>query len=441
MAPADPRDFAPALLRLQERAPPPLGREVLWTALAMLAALLLWMVLGRVDVVAVAEGKLVPAGYVKIVQPAEAGVVREILVGEGQAVAEGQVLMRMDARISQAEGLALQADHHRKRLVLRRIDAELAGQPFVVQAGDPAALAAEVAAQHAANRAALESALAEERARLERARQEMAAAEQVRAKLREVLPHYAEQEKAFARLGSEGFAGPILVGDKRRERIEKEQELKAQEHVIEAARASIGQSDRKLASILSGYRRNLFAEREEVAGALDRLAQELAKHGARHDRLELRAPQAGIVKELGTHTAGTVVQPGTVLLTLVPGDQALTAEVWVSNQDIGFVTPGTPVKLKLAAFPFQKFGTVDGRVRLVSADATDKAPDNAPRGAPLTYRAIVDLQQDHLRSDGARLGLAAGMQLHADLLLGTRTVAEYLLSPVTKAWREAARER
>jgi hemolysin D len=441
LAPADPRDFAPHLLRLQDRAPNPLGRKVLWTGLLMIALLLLWTLVGRVDIVAVAQGKLVPAGYVKIVQPAEAGIVKEILVSEGQAVAEGQVLMRMDARISDAEGQGLQADYQRKRLLLRRIDAELSGQPFARQAEDPPRLAAELADQYAANRSSLDSALAEERARLQRAAQELAAAEQVRAKLQEVLPHYTEQERAFARLGSEGFAGPIMVGDKRRERIEKEQELKAQAHVIAAARASLAQSEKKLAHIESSYRRALFTEREEVAGAFDKLTQELAKHAHRHGMLELRAPQAGIVKELGTHTAGTVVQPGTVLLTLVPREQGLNAEVWVSNEDIGFVTPGTPVKLKLAAFPFQKFGTIDGTVRLVSADATDKGGDSAGRAVPLTYKAIVELKQDHLRADGDRLPLSAGMQAHADLLLGTRTLGEYLMSPVTKAWREAARER
>jgi hemolysin D len=441
LAPADPRDFAPALLRLQERAPHPLGRKVLWSGLTMAAVLLAWALVGRVDIVAVAEGKLVPGGYVKIVQPSEGGVVQQILVTEGETVGEGQVLMRMDRRISQAEGRALQAEHDRKRLVLRRIDAELAGQPFRPQQADPAALAAEVAAQHAANRAALDSALAEESARMQRATQELAAAEQVRAKLREILPHFDEQEKAFVQLGREGFAGPIMVGDKRRERIEKEQELKAQDHVIEAARASMLQSEKKLAAITASYRRTLFTEREEASGALDKLTQELAKHDHRHSMLELRAPQAGIVKELGTHTSGTVVQPGTVLVTLVPKDAALSAEVWITNEDIGFVSPGTPVKLKLVAYPFQKFGTVDGRVRLVSADATDKAGDTPARPSPLAYKAIVDLRQDHLAAQNERLPLAAGMQAQADLLLGTRTVAEYLLSPVTKAWREAARER
>ncbi len=447
-ADAGPIDFAPPLLRLQDSPPNPMGHKVLWALLLLLGCLLLWAVFGRLDIVAVAEGKLVPQSYVKIVQPSEAGIVKEILVKEGQTVAAGQVLMRMDTLLTEADAKSLEAEHDRKRLALRRIDAELSGSAFRAEPTDPPALARETEAQHRANRAALEAALAEERARLTKARQDMSAAERIRDKLADVLPHYREQEKAYDKLAKEGFAGPLMLSDKRRERIEKEQELKTQEHINESARAGILQSEKKLAQIDSDYRRQLHAERNEVANALDKLEQEIAKQTHRQDLLELKAPQAAIIKDLATHTSGTVVQPGTVLLTLVPKDEALRAEVWVSNEDIGFVRPGQRVKLKFAAFPFQKYGMAEGTVEHVSADAADNAPSNgaspddvAGRPLPLVYKALVTLKTMALEMDGERFPLSAGMQTNAEILLGTRTVAEYLLSPVRKAWHEAGRER
>jgi len=450
LSPAEPApsDFAPALLRLQHMPPDPLGRKVLWVLLILLAALLVWAVAGRLDIVAVAEGKLVPSSYVKIVQPAEAGIVKDILVNEGERVAAGQTLMRMDALITEADHRSLDAEHRRKLLTLRRIDAELAGTPFAAQPDDPPDLAREVLAHWQANRRALEAALAEEKTRLVKARQDLAAAEQVKAKLEEVLPHYREQDKAYERLVKGGFAGPLMGSDKRRELVEKEQELKTQGHVIESARAGIFQSERKLAQIESDYRRQLHAERNDTQNAADKLGQEVAKQSHRKALMELKAPQAGVVKDLATHTAGTVVQPGTVLLTLVPQDERLTAEVWVSNEDIGFVRPGQPVKLKLAAFPFQKYGLVEGRVEHVGADSADPsavpggngAADRA-RGQPLLYKALVGIKGRALEADGERLALAAGMQVAAEIHLGTRSVAEYLLSPVQKAWHEAGRER
>lgn len=446
---ADPAEFSPPLIRLQDLPPSPLGRRVLQVLFGLLAALLLWSAVGRLDIVAVAEGKLVPHSFLKIVQPAEAGIVREILVREGERVAQGQVLMRMDARLSEADRRILETDFYRKTLTLSRIDAELGQAAFKAGPGAPVALVREIESQFHANRAALEAALAEERAKLEKARREMAAAQQVKAKLAETLPHYRAQDAAFEKLSKDGFAGPLMASDKKRERIEKEQELATQEHVIESARATITQSEKRLAQISADNRRQLFAERNEIQGQVDKLVQERDKQAHREGLLELKASQAGVVKDIATHTAGTVVQPGTVLLTLVPQDDLLRAEVWVSNQDIGFVRQGQPVKVRLAAFPFQKYGMLEGTVEHVSADAADGnsqgqhngGGERGAKAAPLTYRALVALKSMQLEQDNERLPLTAGMQATAEILLGTRSVLEYLLSPVQKAWHEAGRER
>ena len=444
----DPLDFSPPLLRLQDTPPNPIGRAVLTTLLVLLAALILWALLGKLDIVAVAEGKLVPQSYLKIVQPSESGIVKEIIVREGEEVKAGQVLMRMDALITDADAKSLEEECQRKRLTLRRIDAELGNRPFRAKKGDPPALAREVEAQYRANRSAFEAALAEERSRLVKAKHDLSSAEQVKAKLTEVLPHYRNQDNAFEKLARDGYAGAIMASDKKRERIEKEQELKTQEFLIESTRASIQQSEKKLAQIDSDYRRQLYVERNETQGAADKLAQEIAKQTHRQELLELKASKAAIVKDLATHTAGTVVQPGTVLLTLVPKEETLRAEVWVSNEDIGFVRQGQPVKLKLAAFPFQKYGMVEGTVEHVSADSADNNTGNSPapndksaKTPPLVYKALVALKAMRLEMDGERFPLGAGMQASAEILLGRHTVMEYLLSPVRKAFHEAGRER
>lgn len=438
--------FHAPLIRLQQAAPHPQGRRVLATLLALVAFVLVWASLGRLDVVAVAEGKLVPAGYLKIVQPPEAGIVKEILVREGQSVSAGQVLMRMDALITEADLEAITRERVRKQLALARIDAELSARPFEAGFAAPPALLRETSAQYQANRDALAASLAQEQSRLAKAQQALAAALQQKTRLVAVLPHYQQQDQAYGKLVEDGFAGALMGSDKRRERIEKEQELATQEHQVASARASIDESRKTLRQIAADYMRQLHAERAEAQSQFDKLGQELEKQHHRRALMELRAPQGGVIKNLATHTAGTVVQPGTVLASLVPGQESPKAEVWVSNEDIGFVHPGQSVKLKFSAYPFQKYGMGSGTVEHVSADAQSEEEareQGLATGAqrPLRYKALVTLAARALDGDGGNYPLSVGMQTTAEILLGERTVAEYLLSPVQKAWHEAGRER
>lgn len=443
------RDFAPGLLRVGETPPAPLSRWVLRLILLLVTLLLMWGMVGRLDIVAVAEGKLVPKTYLKIVQPADSGIVRDIFVKEGQAVHAGELLARMDTQLSEADGKSVLAELQHARLNLRRIEAELRGILLTRAPGDPTALFTHVEAEYRANREALQDALAEERAALEKAEQELAASVETQHKLQQTLPAYQAQEDAYAKLGKTGFAGSLMVLDKQRERIEKEQELKSQHHVAASLKSAIAQSEKKLAQIQSGYRQKLQADKVETYAALQKLEQELAKQQHKRSLLELKAPQAGIIKDLATHTPGTVVSPGAVLMTLVPQHETLQAEVWVNNQDAGFVHQGQSVKLKLATYPFQKYGMVNGKVTHVGADASDapKTPQTQEENNSqnpmqrLSYRALVELEKQFLQVDGSPLELSPGMQLNAEIKLSDQTVMEYLLSPVRKAFMEAGRER
>ena len=450
MPAADPTDFSPALLRIQDKPPAPLAGWMLRLLVGLLVGVLLWAVFGQLDIVAVAEGKLVPSSYLKIVQPAEQGIVKEILVKEGEKVREGQVLIRMDAVMTQADVKSLQADFQTKRLGLRRIDAQLAGRPLARDKEDSPAHFAQAQAQMEANVRAYENALAQERSLLEKARSDLAAAESTKSKLEQVLPHYVEQERAFEKLQKDGFAGRVMATDKARERIEKEQDLRTQEFVIRSSRALIAQSEAKIAQITADYRRQLQTERVETANQLEKAIQELAKHEHRRGLLELKAPHAGIVKDLATHTTGTVAAPGTILMTIVPEGDKLVAEVWVSNQDVGFVREGQGVKVKFAAFQFQKYGMVEGKVVHINADATEAPSPNTRSDAlsgrdrpmgPLAFRTLVELDAQELLAGANRYPLAPGMQVSSEIHLGTRSILEYVLSPVQKAWHEAGRER
>ncbi len=442
-------DFAPAILQVQHAPPAPMPRFVLYALLALFGVLLAWACIGKLDIVAVAQGKLVPETFLKVVQPADSGVIKEILVKEGDLVALGQPLMRMDTSLSTADTKVLETDFQLRALQLRRIDAELKGAPLARSKDDDAALFSQVDAQYRAHKQAYLDALDAERAALSKAQFDLKSAVEIEAKLKQTLPIYQEQEKGWNQLAKEGFAGKLMALDRTRSRIENEQELQAQTQNVESLKAGIVQSNKRIAQITSNYQQQLHNERIDAESQHNRLRQELAKQSYKHDLLELKAPQAGIIKDLATHTRGTVVTPGTVLLTIVPGDEPLLAEVWVGNSDSGFVEEKQKVKIKIDAYPFQKYGMLDGVVRHVTYDATDKStdtvgdrqPDSKAGPTNLSYRALIALSASQLETQGLRYKLTPGMQVAAEIHLGSRSVLEYLLSPIQKTLQEAGRER
>lgn len=440
----DALDFAPDLLAIQERPPSGLPRVLLWLVATLIGALLLWANLAQLDIIAAADGRLVPLTFTKVVQPAEAGVVAEILVKEGDAVKAGQLLMRLDSRMSRADTQALSGEVGLRRATLRRIEAELADRPFTLGRGDAAAFNAQIEAQFRARRQAYLDSLAQETESLNKARADLLAAQQVQDKLTQTLPSYRQAAEAYRKLVQEGFVGELPAAEKAREAIEKEQDLRAQSAAVTSLNASIAHSEKRIASLRSQYRSQLENERVDTLALLNRSGQELEKSTIKAGLLDIRAPTAGIVKDLATTTQGAVVAAGALLMNIVPQDEPLQAEVLLNNEDVGFVALGQPVKIKIAAYPFQKYGLLDGTVALISADAADIRQQQQRGQAPaLSYRAIVQLDSPRLASaaTGQSLALNAGMLVSAEIHQGRRSVLEYLLSPVKKVGQEAGRER
>lgn len=430
--------IASALFETETTDPARGCRAVLKAVCVLFGILLLWAVFAKLDITAVAEGRLVPQTYVKIVQPAESGIVREIRVNEGDRVEQGQVLVRLDPTMTAADGAALQRELALQRLQLRRIEAELSGAPLVTNANEDLLMFTQVQAQLQSHRQAFLDAVAGEQMAKRRAEHELASSKETLQKLEATLPSYEKSARAFEKLASQKLMGALQAEEKRREAQEKAQDLEAQRGTVASLEAAIEEHTQKLAQISSSYRSDLAALRLQTLSISTQLEQNLAKNVYREGLLELKAPQAGIVKELATTTVGAVVQPGTVLLSLVPADEPLLAEVAIANQDIGFVQPGQPVRIKLAAYPFQKYGMLEGVVKTVSADAQTRTDDQSPSAA---FKALVELRQQTLEVNGLSLSLGSGMQVTAEIVQGKRTVLEYLLSPVQRVGSEAGRER
>ena len=435
--------LASKLFELEGAEPQKTSRLVLRIVCVLVAILLVWALVAKLDIVAVAQGRLVPQTYVKIVQPAEAGIVREILVREGDSVEAGQVLVRLDPTVNAADSGATTRDLALQQLQLRRTESQLGNEPFTRQPDDDASLFLQVDAQRVAHRQQYVDAVAQETAAGARALNELQSARETLSKLEQTLPSYERTAQAYEKLAKENLVGSLQAEERRREALEKAQDLQSQRAEVLALQSSMAQHDQRLAQLRSAYVTELNNLRLQAVTAINRLEQQLGKLNFQQGLLELRAPQSGIVKELATTTVGAVVQPGTVLASLVPRDEPLLAEVLIENKDIGFVKAGQSVRLKVAAYTFQKYGMLEGVVKSVSADSGARGAAAQANGSEETFafKALIELKEQKLAANDLNLPLAAGMQLSAEIMQGRRTVMEYLLSPVQRVVSEAGMER
>jgi membrane fusion protein, hemolysin D len=423
-----------------EKPPAPLSRVVLNILLLLLVLIVLWAFFGKLDIVARAEGKLIPKTRLQVVQPLDGGRVAEIRIEEGELVKKGQILVVMNDSISRADTEQLTDETKSIELQLRRTVAEIEDKKFVRLETDETELYEDIRKQFEENTRSYQIELSQQRSLIEQSEEELASENQLLTKLEETLPIIQASEDAIKNLQKKGFANEMDLMSRERERIEVERDYQAQKFRIRSLVAGLNEAKQRTKQIKATYKQSLLDEKVELEQRSKQLVQELNKQEYRNKLLALESPQDGYVKDLATHTQGSVIPSGTVLLTIVPVDVPLQAEILVENKDAGFIQAGQEAKIKVASFEFQKYGMIQAFVEHVSADSSQQESSNGMPQGVSTYRAILNLEEQTLSYNNKEYDLKPGMQVTAEVNLGTRTVMQYIFSPVTRAVREAGTE-
>jgi HlyD family secretion protein len=408
--------------------------------LALLSAFLLWACFGKLDIVAVASGKLVPQTFVKVSQPVEAGAVKKIFVHDGDHVTAGQPLVEMDSAYAYADVATERAEAAIQELRLERITAELTNKVFARHA---AQTAIEVAAEseYRLRRAAYKTSVRDADFAVAKATEDYLAAQARLGKLQTTSSLAAEQAAIHSDLQKAALVSRSAELEKLTANADLQGELAMQRKATESARFAQAQAQEVRAKVDTEYRKALALEQSDAQAAFDKANIELSKRSHRQDELTLRAPAAGIVTSLAVKTEGQVMQAGGTVLTVVPDNAPLIFEGWLKNEDAPFITPGMSAKTKLVAYPFQKYGWLTGTVSWLGANSEVPESMKSASGDPLFYPVRVALNAQSLERNRERFDTKPGMQGEADIEIGSRTLAEYLLASVKKVSLEAVREK
>lgn len=452
--PLSDHEFLPAALEIMEKPPSPGLRWLLLGICTLFTVALAWSVIGKVDVVATANGKVVPSGNVKVIQPVELGYVRAIHVRNGQHVDAGQLLVELDPTLAGAEEAAASAnlltselqtarnaalvDHAKGRAA--RFAAPPGTSPEVARAQQQYVDMAT--AEYDGQRASLVQRRAQHQADLASANAEIA-------KLERTLPLVDQQIAARQQLTDKGYFSKLKLLEYQQLRVEHVQNLEVQRANAARARAQIAEIDAQLLQLKGSFGRTALAQVVEGQDKSRVGREELIKSARRRAYQQLRAPVSGTVQQLAMNTVGGVVQPAQPLMVIVPDDAQPVVEAHILNKEIGFVRVGQPVRVKLEAFSFTEYGVVPGVVETISRDAIDLSQgiastrDQDGKAAPqgLVYAVRIRLERRAIRVGSADQIIGPGLAVQAEVVTGRRRIISYLLSPIAKTFDEAGRER
>ena len=455
--------FLPAALEILETPASPVGRAVGGTIMAFFLLALVWGSVGKVDIIATASGKIVPSARTKTIQPLETGIVQAIHVRDGDHVTAGQVLIELDGTVTDAERRRVSHDLLSAQLDVARLSALRA----VLESDAPPQLDPPSTAgvrDIERTRAAMVAQAAEQAAKLaavtQQIAQKLAETEGINAtiaKLDSTMPFVQETAAIRRNAMAIEYGNRIAHLDAQTRLAEQQGERSVQERKLKESAAARQALERQLDQTRGTYAHQLFTDLAEAERKAGELTQDLVKAERKASERTLRAPIDGTVQQLAIHTVGGVVSPAQQLMLVVPNETVIEAEAMLSNRDIGFISEGQSVEVKIDTFNFTRYGLIQGKVISMSRDAIVKekpqdpntrakgngtlSDSSEPAGQELPYSARIALDRSDMQIDNRTVPLSPGMAVTVEIKTGSRRLIEYVMSPVLRYRQESMRER
>lgn len=425
-----------------------------WTLYALVSLLfvgVVWASCARIDKTVEARGKLVTMDGMLVVQPLETAVIRSIDVQIGDTVKKDDILVTLDPTFASADATQLRSRLDSVNAQIRRLEVESMGELFTPPPSSRASIDERLQASIAAARQR------EYTARIEAYDQKVSNLQAALATnaeeqkgLEGQLKVLEEVEQMFNKLHQQEYGSKLRLLEANKEKLVTKGNMSRLNSQAEELRRQIDSQKAEKQAFLEEWNRKIVEEMVELRREGGKLNEELSKATRRTNLVQLTAPADAVVLEIAQRSVGSVVREAEQLITLVPLDSKLEAEVEVTPSDIGRIEVGQPVRIKLDAFPFQKHGIVDGTIRTISENTIqgqlgatvdeEGKPKNPGTSQQQMYRIRVELTNTKLRNVLPNFRLLPGMTLVGEIKVGNRSVMSYFLYPIIKGLDESIRE-
>ncbi|MDH2292307.1 HlyD family efflux transporter periplasmic adaptor subunit [Cobetia sp. 10Alg 146] len=366
------------------------SRPLLWASLLVIALFVAWSSWAEVNEVARGEAKVVPSSRQQTIQSLEGGILDEIMVREGEIVEAGQLLAAIDETRFRSAYMESLSQAQALRATIGRLEAEVldkANIEFPEEVRDNEALTATERELFTARRKKRDSAL-------NAVSKEITAAQRQLAVIRPLVKRRAVGEMEMLKLDRE-----------------------------------IAELKGRQAEIRNTYLQDAYAELADKKSELATLEETTVQRRDQLDRTRLLSPVRGVVNNIAITTRGGVIPPGEEIMQITPLEDTLVFETRIRPQDVAFIAPGMPATIRISAYDYAVYGTLEGKVERISSDTLE---EETPRGEESYYRVLVSSETAALEHNGQTLPIKPGMVATVDIETGERSVLSYLLRPFTR---------
>ncbi|MEA3642055.1 MAG: HlyD family type I secretion periplasmic adaptor subunit [Lamprobacter sp.] len=424
-------------VRIEEELVPEFFRPALYLISAVVVLFLVWAGTTQLSEVAIAPGLIIPAGNIKTVQHLDGGIVESIQIEERQLIHAGDLLLTIDGSQAEADQLQMRARLVALRLRAERLQAFIEGREpdFSNEADSYPGLVADQRAIFLSQTATRDSTLEILKRQIDQRGRRI---RQLRDALSTAKEHQvltAELSAMREELGQRKLVDRTTVLETRRAQVTAIGEVMRLTEEIDLVTEELAETEMRLLDTGNQLKRDAANELGTVRAEIAEVQETLLRLTARVNRLEVIAPITGYVLDLRVRTIGQVIQPGEILMQIVPDSAPLEAEVRIQPRDIGYVEPGQPVNLRVSAYDYTRYGLAKGTLGRIAASSVVADDGGA------YFLGWVSLDTPYVGDDSGAYRLRVGMAVDAEIITGEKTLLGYLAKPVVDGLSRAFRER
>lgn len=421
--------------------PPRLASQAIKLVGALLLAGIIWANFSRVEEITRGSGRVIPTSRTQVVQSSEAGIVREILVRQGQRVAQGEMIIRLDDTPNSAKAGEAVAQGRALRVQIARLEMEVAGpgSPFECPK-DIETVAPDVCLNErkllSARQENFHARIDTFKERLEQRKREVGEVTAQSQRFTESLVLADKELAIIAPMASRNLISQLELIRAQRQVVELKGQLSTAKETLAKLESGLREASSQLAEQVTQLRREALAELTARRAEWSVVQETLRGAEERVRRTDIRSPVDGVVNSLAVNTVGAYVNPGERLLDIVPSDGKLLIEARVKPSDIAFIALGQKALIKVSAYDFYQYGGLNGVVEQVSADSVYDS-----NSKETFYVVLVRSDETSLKFDKGAHAIIPGMTADVDIITGDKSILTYLLKPINRARHEAMTER